>query len=45
LGSAKNQIQLYTARDGWQQWPILSKEKLAEKITRLAEQLLADSHS
>ncbi len=43
LGSASNRVQLYTARNGWRQWPTLSKKRLGEKIARLAEQLSPQS--
>jgi len=38
LGRRTNRVRVYT-RDGWQQWPAMSKQRLGEKIIRLAERL------
>jgi len=43
LGSERNQVQLYTADQGWQHWPVLPKQKMAEKIVTLAETLQRSS--
>ncbi len=39
LGSDKNQVRVYTARDKWQSWPKTLKLRLSEKIIALTEHL------